>query len=92
MVVLCVVGFVENKQVDLGHGDERVHQALCKDFCSAYDDHVLGEIRVPGRFVPQAGTHSTADGFNALVEATSENVCLLKDKVDRVDLSDVSTV
>jgi bifunctional pyridoxal-dependent enzyme with beta-cystathionase and maltose regulon repressor activities len=85
-----MMGFVEYEQVDLSHRDEGVHQTLREYFCSAYNDHVLGEVSIPGRLVPQTGAHSTAHWLDTLIEAAAQNVSLLEDQIDRIDLCDVS--
>jgi hypothetical protein len=90
VVVFRMMGFVEDEQTDLSHADERMHEALRENFSGAYDDHVLGKVRIPGRFAPKASAHGTADGLNALVKITLEHVRLLKDKIDGIHLVEMS--
>lgn len=48
MILLRMVSFIEDEEIDLVNFYERAHQALVKNFCCAYYDHVLSEDRFPG--------------------------------------------
>jgi hypothetical protein len=85
-VGLGVMGLVEDKKTDFRQADERMHQALYQNFCSANNDHILGAVIDPSCFTPQARAHGATDGCNRLIKAALQNIGLLEDEVDRVDL------
>lgn len=47
MIFLRVMSFVEDEQIDLFDGDERVGKALIEDLGCANDHHVLSKLRHP---------------------------------------------
>jgi hypothetical protein len=57
VVALCVVGFIEDKEVHARNADERMHHAIYKDLCCAHNDHVGGEELVPGLLLKQRLAH-----------------------------------
>ena len=47
MILFGVVGFVENEQIDLVHGNEGMSKALIEDLRCADNDFVLGQPLLP---------------------------------------------
>lgn len=52
MILLCMMGFVEDQEVNLMNTYERVHKTLIKDFCGANDNHIVLEMLFPDVFGP----------------------------------------
>ena len=82
-----MVGFVEDEQVDLAHGHERMHQTLIEHIGSADDDHVLLEVGPPDFVAPQITSHVAAEPFDLLVEVAFKHGILLEDERDAINLS-----
>lgn len=59
MVLLRMVGFIKDEEVDLFHLDVGIKQALVQDFCSANNHHVLFEKLIPGLSAPEVSAQSS---------------------------------
>jgi hypothetical protein len=79
MVLLCVVGFVEDEKVDPIHGDEGVVQALAKHVSGTDNDHVLREVLLPELLAPEITAHISTEHIHRLVEVGFEDCVLLED-------------
>lgn len=80
------MSFVEDEEIDLIHGDERVHQALIENFCRTNNDHVLVEDFPPSLFRPKVAAHFSAKSFNLLIQIALEHRKLLEDQCHTVHL------
>lgn len=86
VALLGVVCFIEYKKIDLVHSDERVHEALGKHFCSAYNDHVLFKVFGPRLLGPKIASHGTTEALYLLINISLKDSELLKDQSHRIDL------
>ena len=77
MVLLSVVSFVEDEEIDLSHGDEGAMQASQEDICSADNDHILFSFLLPifhgiGGLLPRA-----IESGDITIEVALEDLILL---------------
>jgi len=68
VVLLCVMRFVENQEIDLVDGDKSMHETLIQNFCCADNDHVLLKMLCPDASMPKIATHVSTEAFDLLVE------------------------
>lgn len=59
MVLLRMVRFIKDEEVDLFHLDVCIKQALMKNFCSANNHHVLFQKLIPSLSAPKVSTQSS---------------------------------
>lgn len=88
MILLGVMGLVENKQIDLIHSHVRIEQALIQYLCRAHYHHVRFEMLIPGLLAPQVCSHGTEELCDILVEIVAQNSPLLVYEGDAVHLDD----
>lgn len=68
MVLLCVVRFVEDQEIDLVDGDKCMHETLIQNLCCAANDHILLEMLFPDASMPKIATHISTEPFDLLVQ------------------------
>lgn len=90
MILLRVVGFIEDQDVDLTRFDEAIEQALVENLACADNHHVLGEVIIPDLLVPKVWSHRTENVCHILVEIVLQHSRLLKHKSHAVSLFLVS--
>lgn len=76
MVLLSVVGFVEDEEVDLNHGNKGTMEAGQENICSADDDHVLFGLLLPKFHVFKVLRCAVKSG-DVTVQVTLEDFILL---------------
>lgn len=86
MILLGMMGLVENKQIDLIHSHIRIDQALVQYLCCAHYHHVRFEVLIPGLFAPQICSHGTEELRDILVEIVAQDSPLLVYEGDAIYL------
>lgn len=77
MVLLGVVRFVKDEQVDLVNGNEGMRQAMVQNGCSTNDHLIILEVFIPGLSCPQIGVHLARESIRRLVQVGFEYTMLL---------------
>jgi hypothetical protein len=90
MILLRMVGFIEDQNVDLTHFDESIEQALMDDLACADNYHAFGEVVIPDLLVPEIWSHRTEYVCHILVEIVLQHRRLLEHKSHAVSLVLVS--
>jgi hypothetical protein len=90
VILLRVVSFIEDQNIDLAHLNEAIEQALIEDLSCADDYHVFGKVIVPDLLVPEVWSHRTENVCHILVEIILQHRRLLKYKSYAVSLVLVS--
>lgn len=86
MILLGMMGLVENKQIDLIHSHIRIEQALVQYLCCAHYHHVRFEVLIPGLLAPQICSHGTEELRDILVEIVAQDSPLLVYEGDAIYL------
>ena len=86
VVLLCVMSFIEDKEIDLLHRYERVHQTLIEYLSRANYNHIFCENLVPSLLDPKVTAHLSTEMSNLLVKVTFEDSGLLKYQCYAVNL------
>jgi len=68
VVLLRVVRFVEDQEIDLVNGYESMHETLIQNFCCADNDHILRKMFFPNASMPKVATHVSTEALDPLVE------------------------
>lgn len=90
MVLLGVVGLIEDEKVDIIDRYEGVHQALIEYLCCAHNDFVFRKVLCPSLFYPEVAAHFPTKAFNLLIQIALEYCKLLEDKGHAINLRDIS--
>lgn len=86
MILLCMVGFVKDKEVDLVHADEGTHETLMENFRRAENYHILLELLLPDFFSPMIGTHLATKTLDRLIQVDFQEFVLLKHQGNGIHL------
>lgn len=86
MILLCMVGFVKDKEVDLVHADKGTHETLMENFRRAENYHILLELLLPDFFGPMIGTHLATKTLDRLIQVDFQEFVLLKYQRYRIHL------
>lgn len=86
MVLLCVVGFIEDHKVDLSYLHESIEKTFQENGGCANYNHVFIELTFPRLLVPVVYPHVTIEVTDALVDIVSQNGGLLENKSHTVNL------
>lgn len=78
MILLCVVGFVKDKEIDLVHTYEGSVETLMKNFRCADDYHVLLQLLQPDFLSPVICTHLATEALDRLIKIGFQKFKLLK--------------
>lgn len=90
VVLLGVMGFIKNHEVDLFYLHKSIEKAFLKNGGCADYDHVFIELNFPRLLVPVIYPHIAVQVTDALVDIVSQNGSLLKNKCHAVDLLSLS--
>lgn len=63
VILLCVVGFIEDYEVDLVDADEPMAEAMVQDSRSTDYHLVIPEMSLPRWLGPEVGAHVSAEGL-----------------------------
>ena len=86
MILLGMMRFVEDQEVDLVKRDEGMHETLIQNLGGADYHHVIFEKLFPNRFGPKITPHFATKALDLLVQIAFQDRKLLKDQCDTVDL------
>ena len=85
MVLLGMMGLVEDEKINLVDVDEGVMQALVENLCCADNGHVVGKHALPQFLAPQMVNHLPAELVDGMIQVAIKHSMLLKDERDFVD-------
>ena len=86
MILLGMMRFVKDQEVDLVERDEGMHETLIQNLGGADYHHVIFEKLLPNRFRPKITSHFAAKALDLLVQITLQDRKLLKDQRYTIDL------
>lgn len=71
--LLRVVGLVEDQKIDLIHLDKSIVKAMAEDLCCAYYYHVLFELFIPDRLIPEVCSHGPEEIGHILIYVVAQH-------------------
>jgi hypothetical protein len=86
VVLLCVVGFIKDQEVDFLYLHESIKKAFMKNVGCANYDHVFIKLIFPRLLVPVVYPHIAVEMTDILVNIVSQNSSLLENKCHAVNL------
>ena len=86
VILLGVMSFIKDEQIDVFHFDESMHQALVQNVRGTDNRHVCREVLLPDFFTPKFAAHLSAEAIDLLIEIAFKNSILLEDQRHAVDL------